>query len=149
MNRGHSELFNGVLCVRVECVHAFRQKSILFSTSRKDIGQVFMFHWKMDLIEKKISIWRFWFLRRINIWPDFAFTPECFHSCFILNICSSDRVLYTECTVHASVSIYLPLDVFQHVFMSLEKVQMLELCIISLRLHQATLLNVHYLTETI
>lgn len=44
---------------------------------------------------------------------------------------------------------YLPLDVFQHVFMSLEEVQMLELCIVSLGLHQTALLNVHHLTETI
>lgn len=44
---------------------------------------------------------------------------------------------------------YLPLDVLQHVFVPLEEVQMLELCIVSLRLHQATLLNVNHLTETI
>lgn len=44
---------------------------------------------------------------------------------------------------------YLPLDVFQHVFMPLEEVQMLELCVVSLRLHQTALLNVHHLTETI
>lgn len=47
------------------------------------------------------------------------------------------------------LSMYLPLDVLQHVFMPLEEVQMLELCIVSLRLHQATLLNVYHLTETI
>lgn len=51
--------------------------------------------------------------------------------------------------VHFSMYPYLPLDVFQHVFMSLEEVQMLELCIVSLRLHQTALLNVHHLTETI
>ena len=44
---------------------------------------------------------------------------------------------------------YLPLDVFQHVLMSLEEVQMLELSVVSLRLHQTALLNVHHLTETI
>lgn len=44
---------------------------------------------------------------------------------------------------------YLPLDVLQHVLMALEEVQMLKLCIVSLWLHQATLLNVHHFTETI
>lgn len=48
-----------------------------------------------------------------------------------------------------SVCLYLPLDVFQHVFMSLKEVQMLKLCIIPFRLHQTALLNVHHLTETI
>lgn len=47
------------------------------------------------------------------------------------------------------LSVYLPLDVLQHVFMPLEEVQVLELCVVSLGLHQATLLNVHHFTETI
>lgn len=47
------------------------------------------------------------------------------------------------------LAMYLPLDVLQHVLMPLEEVEMLELCIVSLRLHQATLLNVYHLTETI
>lgn len=44
---------------------------------------------------------------------------------------------------------HLPLDVLQHVFVSLQEVKMLELRIISFRLHQAALLDVHHFTETV
>lgn len=44
---------------------------------------------------------------------------------------------------------YLSLDVLQHVLVTLQEVQMLELCVVSLRFHQTALLNVHHLTKTI
>lgn len=47
------------------------------------------------------------------------------------------------------MSPHLPLDVLQHVLVALEEVQMLELGVVSLRLHQAALLNVHHFAETI
>lgn len=62
--------------------------------------------------------------------------------CIVFNSHCGHFVLHT-------VRPHLPLDVFQHVLMSLEEVKMLKLCIVSLRLHQAALLNVHHLAETI
>lgn len=44
---------------------------------------------------------------------------------------------------------HFPLNVLQQMLLTTEKVGMLELCIVSLRLHQTPLLDVDYLTETI
>lgn len=44
---------------------------------------------------------------------------------------------------------YLSLDVLQHMFVALQEVQVLELRVVSLRLHQTALLDVHNFTKTI
>lgn len=44
---------------------------------------------------------------------------------------------------------HLPLDVLQQVFVALQEVEVLKLCVVSLWLHQTTLLYVHHLPEAI
>lgn len=44
---------------------------------------------------------------------------------------------------------YLPLDVLQQVLMALQKVEVLELRVVPLGLHQATLLDVHHFPKAV